>query len=474
MEAIVFANRSGWELSPLDRRYCPALLPIANRAVIEYTLDDLAQAGVSRVRLVVSNQAREIEALVGAGEKWGLRVEYHLSKVEESVTAVVPRLGLDPSTPCLFVRGDVLRSPNLKNLMVMATSLDGEVLQPLLGRRNAGIAILRPTSERLGELEWPLITPADTRGRVIELLPGDCNTLETWRDLLDANLLVASHAVPGLSPRGAARPSAEAVFFTGSHCRLPALAPQAGGGVIGEHCTLDKSCLLQGVVVIGTGAVVDRACRIQDALVMPHTYLGPGLALEGKIVCGDLLLDPATGGWIQVSDRDLLGDSRVATTRPAEKTPPLERTVALIGLTLTLLLSPLLLVTGGAWRPEKRRLFSNGGQHRMGWVLGGGNRGLALLPLLVLVVRGDLRLFGADPSRGIEEAGSLGVWGPVQLWLHSGASDEEVDIVQRHFRTLSPLRQLAMLWRWRRQARRRPQADDTTLTASSAIPGEPS
>lgn len=473
MEAIVCANRSGWELSPLDRHYCPALLPIANRAVIEYTLDDLAEAGVSRVRMVVSNQAREIEALVGRGEKWGLRVEYHLSKVEESVAAVVPRLGLDPQTPCLFVRGDVLRSPNLKNLVVMAESLDGETMQPLLGRRNAGIAILRPASERLKELEWPLITPTDTRGRVIELMHGECCMLQTWRDLLAANLLVASHALPGLAPRGAVRPSAQAEFYTGSHCRLPALEPQKGCGVIGAHCSLDKTCELRGVVVIGTGAVIDRASRIQDALVMPHTYLGPGLALEGKIVCGDLLLDPATGGWIQVSDRDLMGDSRASVGRPAGKTPPLERTAALIGLTLGLMLSPLLLVSGG-WRWEKRNLFSNGGQRRVCRLPRGGHRGLALLPLLVLVVRGDLRLFGADPSRASEDSGALGVWGPVQLWLSSGASAEEVDIVERHFRTLSPWRQLAMLWRWRRQARRRSQNEDLTLNTSTAIPGEPS
>ncbi len=36
MQAIVFANRNGNELAPLDQQYCPALLPLANKALVEY------------------------------------------------------------------------------------------------------------------------------------------------------------------------------------------------------------------------------------------------------------------------------------------------------------------------------------------------------------------------------------------------------------------------------------------------------
>ena len=459
MEAIVFANRSGSELAPLDRRYCPALLPVMNRAVIEYTLDDLARAGVRRVRLVVSSQARQIEALVGSGEKWGLTVQYHLSKEEESVRAVVPKLGLDPNTACLFVRGDVLRSPTLENLVSIAETLEGEVLQPLIGRRNAGVAILTPSSARLSELEWPLTTPVDTHGRVLELLHGRCHPLDSWQDLLDANLLAAGQGLPGIPPRGAARPSVSAMFFTGSHCRLPVLESQQGGGVIGEHCTVDKSCVLGGVVVIGAGSVVDRGCRIQNALLMPNTYMGPGLSLQGKIVCGDLLLDPATNGWIQVPDRDLLGDTRVSGDNARHRTPAVERGLALLGLSLALPIAvlwlTLALLPGGGRRFQVRRVFSNGGARRRAYLFHNQNRVLALLPLLMLVVRGDLRLLGGDPFRACNDSGRRGVWGPVQLWLHADSDAEEVDIVERHFRTLSPRRQLGMLWRWRRQARRR-------------------
>ncbi len=348
MEAIVFANRSGTELAPLYRGYCPALLPVRNRAVIEHTLDDLARAGVSRVRLVVAGQARQIEALVGNGEKWGLSVQYHLSKTGESVQAVVAKLGLDPGLPCLFVRGDVLRSPILRNLVSIAATLDGEILQPLLDRRNAGIAILMPSSPRLRELEWPLSTPADTRGRVIPLLHGRCNLMNNWQDLLDANLLTGDQALPGTAP-----------------------AP-------GEH---------------------------------------------GR-----------------------------------HHTPAMERCLALLALTLALPLAPLwvpLALLGGRGRAfQARRVFSNGGHRRLAYLLQHRHRGLALLPLLVLVARGDLRLFGADPFRPGSDNRRRGVLGPVQLWLGAAAA-HEADIVERHFRTLSPRRQLGMLWRWRRQARRR-------------------
>ncbi|WP_394494346.1 sugar phosphate nucleotidyltransferase [Shewanella sp. ENK2] len=59
MQAIVFANRTGNELAPLNQQYCPALLPVANKALVEYTLEDLASAGVTDVKLVICSDAKK-------------------------------------------------------------------------------------------------------------------------------------------------------------------------------------------------------------------------------------------------------------------------------------------------------------------------------------------------------------------------------------------------------------------------------
>ena len=45
MQAIIFADRRGAELSPLCDAQCPALLPVANRPLLHYTIEDLAEAG---------------------------------------------------------------------------------------------------------------------------------------------------------------------------------------------------------------------------------------------------------------------------------------------------------------------------------------------------------------------------------------------------------------------------------------------
>lgn len=76
MQAIIFANRTGDELAPLDQYYCPALLPIGNKSAIEYTLEDIASSGITKVKLIISSQAQEIEQRLGDGKRWGLDIEY--------------------------------------------------------------------------------------------------------------------------------------------------------------------------------------------------------------------------------------------------------------------------------------------------------------------------------------------------------------------------------------------------------------
>ena len=55
LRAIVLADRSGAELAPLDQVACPALLEVAGKTVIEYTLEDLVESGFTEAVVVTSS-----------------------------------------------------------------------------------------------------------------------------------------------------------------------------------------------------------------------------------------------------------------------------------------------------------------------------------------------------------------------------------------------------------------------------------
>ena len=46
MHALIFADRIGQELEPLNERTCVALLPVVGKPVLEHTLEALVAAGV--------------------------------------------------------------------------------------------------------------------------------------------------------------------------------------------------------------------------------------------------------------------------------------------------------------------------------------------------------------------------------------------------------------------------------------------
>ena len=70
------AAGEGTRLRPLTERWPKPVLPIDGRPVIATLLRDLAAAGIEEVVVVTGHLAEQVEALVGDGSGFGLRVAY--------------------------------------------------------------------------------------------------------------------------------------------------------------------------------------------------------------------------------------------------------------------------------------------------------------------------------------------------------------------------------------------------------------
>jgi glucose-1-phosphate thymidylyltransferase len=76
MKALVLSGGAGTRLRPLTHTSAKQLVPIANEPILFYGLRDIAAAGISDVAIVVGETRAEIEAAVGDGSAFGLRVTY--------------------------------------------------------------------------------------------------------------------------------------------------------------------------------------------------------------------------------------------------------------------------------------------------------------------------------------------------------------------------------------------------------------
>ena len=76
MKALVLSGGSGTRLRPITHTSAKQLLPVANKPVLFYGLEAIADAGITDVGLVVGGTAAAIRAAVGDGSRFGIQATY--------------------------------------------------------------------------------------------------------------------------------------------------------------------------------------------------------------------------------------------------------------------------------------------------------------------------------------------------------------------------------------------------------------
>jgi glucose-1-phosphate thymidylyltransferase len=76
MRALVLAGGEGTRLRPLTYATAKQLIPVGGRPVLFHALEDIHEAGIREVGIIVGATAEEIRAAVGDGSPWGLDVTY--------------------------------------------------------------------------------------------------------------------------------------------------------------------------------------------------------------------------------------------------------------------------------------------------------------------------------------------------------------------------------------------------------------
>ncbi len=72
----MLAGGSGTRLRPITHTSSKQLLPVANKPILFYGLESIADAGITEVGIIVGGTAEEIKAAVGDGSAFGLDVTY--------------------------------------------------------------------------------------------------------------------------------------------------------------------------------------------------------------------------------------------------------------------------------------------------------------------------------------------------------------------------------------------------------------
>jgi glucose-1-phosphate thymidylyltransferase len=76
VKALVLSGGKGTRLRPITYTSAKQLVPVANKPVLFRVIEAIAAAGIQDIGIVVGDTAEEIQAAVGDGSRWDVRVTY--------------------------------------------------------------------------------------------------------------------------------------------------------------------------------------------------------------------------------------------------------------------------------------------------------------------------------------------------------------------------------------------------------------
>ncbi len=105
-QAIILAAGEGQRLRPFTRLKPKVMLPIANKPILLYIIEALAQVGLREIVMVVGYRKEEIQDYFGSGKKFGVNMKYVVQKTQIGTANALKQAKEVADTHFLVLPGD--------------------------------------------------------------------------------------------------------------------------------------------------------------------------------------------------------------------------------------------------------------------------------------------------------------------------------------------------------------------------------
>ena len=308
MKGLVLSGGAGTRLRPITHTSAKQLVPIANKPILFYGLEAMREAGVTEVGIVVGDTHAEVEAAVGEGERFGLRVTYLRQEAPLGLAhAVLISQDYLGDEPFVMYLGDNLLKDGIVPFVERFRACGPDaliLLQHVPDPQSYGVAEVadgavvrlvekpaRPTSD-LALVGVYLFTPAvfDSVRAISPSARGELEITDAIQDMVDRGLHVEPHVVTGWwKDTGKLDDMLEANRLILSTLERDVRGESTDSALegpvsVGAGSRLVR-CTVRGPVVIGEG------CDLSDSFIGPYTSISDGVCIDHAEIEHSIILE---------------------------------------------------------------------------------------------------------------------------------------------------------------------------------------
>ena len=309
MKGLILSGGKGTRLRPLTYTSAKQLVPVANKPVLFYGIEAIADAGIRDIGIVVGETHAEIRAAVGDGSRWGVRVEYIQQEAPLGLAHAV-KISRDfiGDEPFVVYLGDNLLNKGIAQFVrefeterpaaqILLTHVPDPQMFGVAQLENGKVVrLVEKPQEPIGDLALVgvYMFGPDVFESVNRITPSARNELEITdaiQDLIDRGLTVRPHIVDGWwKDTGKLEDMLEA-----NRLILETFERRIEGTVDTDSRIEGKVAVEQGAIVerstIRGPAIIGRGARIVRAYVGPFTSIGNDVEIRDSEIEHSIVLE---------------------------------------------------------------------------------------------------------------------------------------------------------------------------------------
>jgi glucose-1-phosphate thymidylyltransferase len=308
LKGLILSGGKGTRLRPITHTSAKQLVPVANKPVLFYGIEAMAQAGIDEVGIIIAPETGdEIRRATGDGSRFGVRITYILQDepagLAHAVLTAEPFLG---ESPFVMYLGDNLLQGGIEDLVAAFRDHLPDaliLLTPVADPENYGVAELndgavvrlveKPPEPRTNlALVGVYMFTACVHDAAKAIEPsgrGELEITDAIQRLVDEGRRVEPHIVKGWwkdTGRLDDMLAANRLVLDTIQTRLDGemIDSQVDGRVVIEAGARLERSSVRGPAIIGAGA------RLSDCYVGPYTAIGEACEISRAEVEHSILL----------------------------------------------------------------------------------------------------------------------------------------------------------------------------------------